>query len=263
MKLRGFRIELGEIEAVLRAAARRARGVVVVREDDARRPAPRAPTWLRRRAAPARRTLRDARSRQQLPDYMVPAAFVDARRAAADAERQDRSQGPARARGARWDGDAAAYVAPQNAVEEQLAAIWCDVLQPAQVGVHDSFFDLGGHSMLAAQMMAAVESAFGKKIPLAALFENQTIESLSRFYTGDDAVPERWPLVIPVQPKGSKTPLSVSPGSTSAPSATSRSPGTSGAINRSTGCSCSIAKRTRPPINCSSSRPRPSNIWQP
>ena len=154
------------------------------------------------------------------------------------------------------------FVAPRNSVEEKLAKIWCDVLRLPKVSVTDSFFDLGGHSMLAAQMMAAVESTFGKKIPLAALFENQTIESLSRFYVSDAAVPESWPLVIPIQAKGTKTPLfCVSRFNVSALGyiALARNLGLDQPVY---GLQLQYRWRTRP-TSASSSRPLPSSTWRP
>ncbi len=205
VKLRGYRIELGEVEAVLGAHPAVREVVVVIREDIPGDPRLCAYLALRPAQTVSPAELRD-HVRQKLPDYMLPTAFVtmDALPRTPN-NKIDRKALPVPEEGA---GTATrGYVAPRNSVEEKLAQIWCDVLHLPKVSVTDSFFDLGGHSMLAAQMMAAVESTFGKKIPLAVLFENQTIESLSRFYTGEGAVPERWPLVIPVQPKGHKIPL--------------------------------------------------------
>ena len=74
------------------------------------------------------------------------------------------------------DGD---YVAPAGAVEERLAAIWSDLLGVAQVGAEDSFFDLGGHSLIAVRLFAAMKRLWGVDFPISALFEAPTIRRLA------------------------------------------------------------------------------------
>jgi amino acid adenylation domain-containing protein len=72
------------------------------------------------------------------------------------------------------------YVAPRDSVEESLAAIWQDALGVAQVGVHDNFFALRGHSLLAVQVIARISDQFALELPLQALFETPTIAGLAR-----------------------------------------------------------------------------------
>jgi amino acid adenylation domain-containing protein len=72
------------------------------------------------------------------------------------------------------------YVAPRDSVEESLAAIWQDALGVAQVSVHDNFFALRGHSLLAVQVIARISDQFALELPLQALFETPTIAGLAR-----------------------------------------------------------------------------------
>lgn len=72
------------------------------------------------------------------------------------------------------------YVAPRDSVEESLAAIWREALGVAQVGVHDDFFALRGHSLLAVQVIARVSDQFALELPLQTLFETPTIAGLAR-----------------------------------------------------------------------------------
>ncbi|TCP57968.1 amino acid adenylation domain-containing protein [Tumebacillus sp. BK434] len=68
-----------------------------------------------------------------------------------------------------------AYVAPRTATEEQLAAIWADLLNADQVGADDDFFSRGGHSLLATQMISRVRAQLGVELPLATIFEASTV----------------------------------------------------------------------------------------
>jgi acyl carrier protein len=72
-----------------------------------------------------------------------------------------------------------AYVAPRTPIEEELARIWCELLQLERVGVHDNFFELGGHSLLGTQMMSRIHSALQARLPLQTLFEHPTVAGLS------------------------------------------------------------------------------------
>ncbi|WP_458372499.1 phosphopantetheine-binding protein [Pseudomonas mandelii] len=69
------------------------------------------------------------------------------------------------------------FEAPEGDLEQQLAAIWADVLGVVQIGRRDNFFELGGHSLLAAQASARVELELGIELPLRALFESTDLQA--------------------------------------------------------------------------------------
>ena len=73
----------------------------------------------------------------------------------------------------------AARVAPRTELELKLASIWQDVLGVPQVGIHHSFFELGGTSLLAVRLFTQIEKTFGKNFPLATLFQASTVEQLA------------------------------------------------------------------------------------
>ena len=184
VKLRGFRIELGEIEAVL-SQHPGVRQAVVVAPGGA--PSGHTPGGLYR---PASRPRAHWLARcaiflhAQLPDYMVPAAFVllDTLPLTPNGK-VDRRALPApdhaRARAK------TALVAPRTPTEAKLAGLWADVLQLERVGVHDNFFALGGHSLLATQVMARIGTTFQVELPLRTLFEAPTVADLAeRLETG-------------------------------------------------------------------------------
>ncbi len=173
VKIRGFRIELEEIESTLRRHPAVRDAVVLARED-----APgekRLVAYAVAAASPdeLRRFLKD-----NLPDHMVPAAFVplDALPLLSNGK-VDRRALPAPDR-TRPELDKA-FVAPRTATEDLVAEIWAQLLDIERVGIHDNFFDLGGHSLLATQAISRMREAFQVEIPLRRLFEVPTVAGLA------------------------------------------------------------------------------------
>lgn len=94
-----------------------------------------------------------------------------------------------------------------NDIEQIVANIWQDVLGTKQVRIHDNFFDLGGDSLLAVQLFAQVERMFGKKLPLATLYDAPTIEQLANILLEEEWRP-RWASLVEIQSgDGSKPPF--------------------------------------------------------
>ncbi|MFC7518444.1 amino acid adenylation domain-containing protein, partial [Herbaspirillum sp. GCM10030257] len=177
VKLRGFRIEPGEIEAKLLEHPGIRDSLVIAREDrpgDVRLVA--YYTWQEEQEIDAE-ALRLALS-ATLPEYMLPAAYVqlDALPLTPNGK-VDRKALPAPG------GDAyasRAYEAPQGDVETALASIWAEVLGIEQVGRHDNFFDLGGHSLLSTKLLVRVEQAFGVKLSFADFFKEPILTAIAR-----------------------------------------------------------------------------------
>jgi amino acid adenylation domain-containing protein len=188
VKVRGFRIEPGEIEALLRSHPAVREAVVVAREDD---PGDRRLVGYvvpAADAAPAEAELRGW-LRERLPDHMVPAALVALERLPlTPSGKTDRRALPAPAR---QEGGVDGYVAPRDAAEEGLVRIWEEVLRRSPVGVHDNFFDLGGHSLLVMQVVARVRTTLGVELPIPALFERPTVAGLAALLAERQAQPRR------------------------------------------------------------------------
>ena len=204
VKVRGFRIELGEVEAALCNCPEVRAATVSVREDtpgDRRLVA-----YLVAQAGekPDGPTLR-MRLAEILPEYMLPNAFVWLDQlpltpnGKLDCRALPRPDEARRTAGAR-------VVAPRTDVERELIAIWEAVLGRKGVGVTDDFFDLGGHSLLALRLFDRVEKAFGRKLPLASLFQAPTIEGLARLIALADADAE-WSSLVAIRREGSKPPI--------------------------------------------------------
>ncbi|OLS62233.1 non-ribosomal peptide synthetase [Pseudomonas putida] len=174
VKIRGFRIELGEIEARLQEHEG-VREVVVLAVDG---PAGQQLAAYLIPANPDQGDLRDslkAHLRANLPDYMVPAHLVLLESFPLTANgKLDRKALP-KPDAASLQG---AHVAPVSELEQQLAAIWVDVLQVERVGLTDNFFELGGHSLLAVQMLVRIRDQLRCDIALRELFEKSTLQDL-------------------------------------------------------------------------------------
>jgi amino acid adenylation domain-containing protein/non-ribosomal peptide synthase protein (TIGR01720 family) len=175
VKIRGFRIELGEIEARLGEHADVREAVVLAREDQAGEKRLVAYVVPKGEAIPTPETFRTFLS-QRLPQYMIPVIFmilpVLPRTANGKLDRKALPAPDALAPGR--------SVGPQTATEELLAGIWAEVLGVAPIGRHEDFFDLGGHSLRASQVMARVRNVFGVELALRTLFETPTVAQLAR-----------------------------------------------------------------------------------
>ena len=175
IKLRGVRVEPGEIEAVLLAHDDVAACAVVAWEDAAH------DRRLVAYCVPAGGgidvdALR-ARCRRELPTAVVPAVFVPLPALPLNGNgKVDRARLPAPDLTGLAHGTA--YVAPRDEVEEALAGVWADLLGLDRVGVHDNFFEVGGHSLRAVQLINQVERLTGLRISLKDLFSSPSIAGI-------------------------------------------------------------------------------------
>lgn len=174
VKIRGFRVELGEIEACLKACAE-LRDAVVLAQPTANGEGQRLIAYL----VPVGSIQQDALRQQlakQLPDYMLPSAFVELAELPRLANgKVDRQQLPQPAEAQRKQ---AADGAPRDAVEATLVELWSALLERESVSIHDDFFALGGDSILALQLIAKARQA-GLKFSPKQLFAQPTIAALA------------------------------------------------------------------------------------
>ena len=141
---------------------------------------------------------------ERLPDYLVPSAFVVLdelpltssgklnRRALPAPEISDRN---VELTGA----------APRTPTEKLLTEIWREVLGVSRIGIHENFFDLGGHSLLAVRLFAQIEKRFGRRWPLATLFQLPTIAQFAAMI--EKAWSPKWSSLVAIKPDGSKPPF--------------------------------------------------------
>ncbi|MBI2697452.1 non-ribosomal peptide synthase/polyketide synthase, partial [Mycobacterium nebraskense] len=171
VKIRGHRVELGEVRAALAGLDGVEQAAVIARED---RPGDkRLVGYITGTADPV--TLRAALA-DRLPAYMVPAAVVvlDALPLTVNGKLDTRALPPP----AYTDGDR--YRPPATPVEETLAGIYAQVLGAERVGVEESFFDLGGDSLSAMRLVAAIHTTLGVHLPVRAVFDAPSVRNLSQ-----------------------------------------------------------------------------------
>jgi amino acid adenylation domain-containing protein len=176
VKIRGFRVELGEIESVLRGHPGVAAAVVIVRDDAPGDKRLTAYVVFRSAASLSTNELR-AYLLEKLPEYMVPAAFVELHALPLTPNGKiDRRALPA----PDWEHPhaAASFIAPDNPTERLLSEIWSKVLGVERVGVKDNFFELGGDSIMSIQI-AARANREGLRLAPMDIFRHPTIAELS------------------------------------------------------------------------------------
>jgi amino acid adenylation domain-containing protein len=198
VKIRGFRVEPGEVESRLLTHHSVRDAVVACREDD------RGDTFLAAYVvlstagtfedAPVIAELKEHLN-TELPDYMIPAHFVFLEAIPLNPSgKVDRKALPEPA--GLWD---TAYTAPQDKMQERVAAIWSEVLgiETARIGIDTNFFDLGGHSLKATVLTLKIHKALNVKVSLAKIFKAPTIRGLAQIL--EEAAADRYVAIEPVE----------------------------------------------------------------
>ncbi len=208
VKLRGHRIELGEVEAALRGLPGVRDAAAMVREDlpgDRRLVGYFVPDEKRLAAFDIRSALAE-----KLPEFMVPQEIEELEALPLTVNGKiDREALPAPTRRARTE---AGSGDPRGPVEEAVAEIWKEILGVERAGVHDGFFDAGGHSLLAMRLLNRAREVFRVGLPLRGFFEEPTIAGLARMVEASrrvGALPEAPPLTK-AHPEGTSGALPLS-----------------------------------------------------
>ncbi len=187
VKIRGFRIELGEIESALETHAEVQAAAVVTQSAGEGEKCLVAFLVLSPGATVSGPTLRAWLS-QTLPEYMLPTRFAVLEalpltpNGKVDRQTLERTEGQELAVGTD-------YVPARTELESQLAHIWQDVLRRERVGIHDNFFQLGGHSLQIMSVIACLRSQLDRDVPLRWLFEYPTVAALACQIEASNAAP--------------------------------------------------------------------------
>jgi polyketide synthase PksN len=212
VKIRGFRVECGEVEAALQSLDSVGQAVVLARHVDGNTqlvafvvPDPAENTT----ANPAENLAERANWKaglklaleSKLPEQMIPSVFVSlARIPLMPGGKTDRAALESLDIGA---GAVGKQLDPRNETEARLAQIWRQVLNVDRVGIHDSFFDLGGHSLLSVRLMAAIHRELGRELPLSSLFRAPTVAAQATLLQQGHQV---WSPLVCLQAEGKMQP---------------------------------------------------------
>jgi acyl carrier protein len=192
VKIRGFRVELGEIEVVLSHHDQVQQCGVVARED--RSGSKRLVAYIV--VKQKQPTINDLRSflQTKLPDYLIPSDFVFLETLPLTPNgKVDRRALPA-PESVRPE-LAATFVIPKTRMEKLIAAIWQEVLNLEKVGIHDNFFDLGGHSLLIAQVKKQLQDLVAQELSMVEIFTYPTIHSLANYLQEPEQLQPREPRI--------------------------------------------------------------------
>ncbi|HEX4959209.1 MAG TPA: amino acid adenylation domain-containing protein, partial [Thermoanaerobaculia bacterium] len=206
VKLHGVRMELGEVEAALERHPRVRQAVVALRSDGpegVRLVGYLVPAVVPEEGGEDLAVELAGFLRGLLPGIMVPTAWVVLPALPLSPNgKVDRRALPAPERSGPADD-----TAPRNATEAKLAAVWREVLGLERLGIHDDFFAVGGHSLLAVRAAFRTSEAFGFELPVSALFQAPTVASLAQWL--ERSRPETAPASIPAAPPAGPYPLSL------------------------------------------------------
>ena len=197
VKVQGFRIELGEIEARLNQHPGVEESIVVTQGDGEGR----LLVGFYRAAPGLTPEDEDLRThlKTTLPAYMVPALLVrlETLPLSSNGKADRKALAALELQSARRP-DASNTTAPRDAVEQQMVAVWAELLQrdPATIGIHDSFFQLGGHSLLATRLLAKIRTRMQIELSLKIIFERNTVAGLAEVIRR--ASSDQAPALVPV-----------------------------------------------------------------
>lgn len=200
VKIRGYRVEPGEVEAAVMRVDGIANAIVVAVSN----PESEKSLVCHFVASPGLNiTSQKLRSRLELmlPAYMIPSQYRQWDRFPLTANgKVDRRLLLESGAGARPIIEAA------DSTEQALLSMFRDLLHRQDISVEDDFFDIGGHSLAAARLFTKIEEHFGRRLPLAILFEAPSARRLAALLRDDQWRPE-WPALVPIRSGGSRPPV--------------------------------------------------------
>ncbi|HEX6770050.1 MAG TPA: amino acid adenylation domain-containing protein, partial [Candidatus Binatia bacterium] len=178
VKIRGFRIELGEIEAALAEHPSVGQSAALVGEDEVNEKRLLCYVVPQQEAMPVPDELRGF-LRKKLPEHMVPSAFILLNGLPRTPHgKLDRNALPAFDENLARPDDK--YATPRTPIETSLSEIWSEILRVERIGIHDNFFDLGGHSLMAIRLISRIRDTFKLDLPLRDIFETPTVSGIAQ-----------------------------------------------------------------------------------
>ncbi|MBL8149018.1 MAG: amino acid adenylation domain-containing protein, partial [Blastocatellia bacterium] len=198
VKIRGYRIELGEIEKVIETYQAVSKAIVTV-NDETKNIKLIAYIVKKDNESFSLEELLEV-LKIKLPSYMIPTSFLllEALPLTPNGKIDYRSLPKVQPQASSLE-----YVAPSNTVEEEIVKIWQEVLGIEKIGTTDNFFDIGGHSIAAVQIISKLNNLRKIKLPISILFEKSTVSELAKAVNGKTTSET----VVAIKAEGSKIPI--------------------------------------------------------
>jgi len=179
VKIRGFRIELGEIEAILHQHPEIQAVKVLVDENNPNDKRLVAYWVAKQQPAPSSTALRHFLSKK-LPYYMIPSAFILLEKLPLTLNGKVDHKALSQLEKFQQDSQDS-YAEPRTELEQIIVSVWQEILDREKVGIHETFFDLGGNSLLVVQVQDGLTKILNRSIPVTALFQYPTVYTLARY----------------------------------------------------------------------------------
>ena len=202
VKIRGFRIEPGEVENALNQIPSVEESVVIVHEDE--NGGQQLAAFLSGNRIPKEAFIRKS-LRSQLPDYMIPSKIIHLEALPRSSSGKiDRSE--LKDLIPSYSETNGSHNVDTSSLESVLLSLWRRLLQRPDIQPTDNFFDIGGHSLLAARLFVEIEKETGKTLPISTLYRAPTISGLIH-YLEENTEDRSWSTLVPIRKSGKKTPL--------------------------------------------------------
>lgn len=201
VKINGFRVELGEIESVLNSSALVGNAVVLAKDDLGGKK--QLISYIVPNGELERESI-TAYLKTKLPNYMIPAIWIQLDKLPLNSNGKiDRNALPNFEEATLSKNN---FSEPSTETEKIMAAIWKECMGLSKLSIDDNFFGLGGHSLMAVQILSKFEKKTGKNFQLAVLFKYPNIRSLATFIDNNQKE-SNYKSLIPIKPSGNKQPL--------------------------------------------------------
>lgn len=202
VKIRGYRIEIGEIENTLRESQDVKQCVVTTLDDEAagKRLVAYVVTDDNFNKESIRQNLL-----LKLPEYMVPRTIIKIDHIPLTPNGKVDKKALLQIQDL-TESEKTVFIPPQTKEQQMIADVWATNLGLKEISITDDFFELGGHSLIAVKVMSIIEKMTGKRLPLATLFENSTVERLAKLIGANDQE-IKWNSLVPIKTAGTKKPV--------------------------------------------------------
>lgn len=206
VKVRGYRVELGEIEALLNEHETVREAVVTPDQGNVQGNHSLIAYVIPQPEYSVNESTLQIYLEERLPEYMVPSSYVALENFPLTPSGKVDRKALSQLDKAPVVTNREEVVAPRTELEQVLVDLWEEALDKRPIGIRDDFFSLGGHSIMAAEMLVELSQILNRELPLSLLADTPTIEALAKKLEQEDSDRD-WSILVPIRPQGTSPPL--------------------------------------------------------